>query len=446
MRKILLILLTLTFFANGVVAKDLNPNEIIIAGKSSKSSKNDDKDFDTYNLLKLFGEVLKRAKEDYVEEVSDKKLIEAALNGMLSSLDPHSGYLTLKDWEDMQVTTNGEFGGLGIEVTMENGVVKVISPIEDTPAFKAGVKPGDLIIKIDGEPVFGQTLGEAVEKMRGKKGTDIKITIKREGQDAFDLKITRAIIKIKSVKSELKDGDIGYIRITSFSRNVGSLVKKAIKKIEKESKGKVIGYILDLRSNPGGLLDEAVSVSDVFLSKGEIVSTRARRKEETQRWSARNGDAIDGLPLVVLINDGSASASEIVAGALKDHKRAVVVGTKSFGKGSVQTVIPMDKYGAIKITTQRYYTPSGTSIQGTGIEPDIEVKPGQYKEYEFERVSEAKLKGALKNDQKKDKKKKDSKKADKKSKDGEKDDHVISDYQLLRATDILKALAIYGKK
>ncbi|OPZ76819.1 MAG: Carboxy-terminal processing protease CtpA precursor [Alphaproteobacteria bacterium ADurb.Bin438] len=438
MRKILLILITLNFLNSVAFANDLDVNNVILADTTKKESKIEDKDFDTYNLLKLFGEVLKRAKEDYVEEVSDKKLIEAALNGMLSSLDPHSGYLTLKDWEDMQVTTKGEFGGLGIEVTMEGGLVKVISPIEDTPAFKAGVKPGDLIINIDGAPVFGLSLGEAVEKMRGKAGTDIKISIKREGQDVFDLKIKRDIIKITAVKSELKDGNVGYVRITSFSQNVGYMVSDAIKKINKESKGKVIGYILDLRSNPGGLLDEAVKVSDVFLEKGEIVSTRARKEKDTQRWSATAGDALNGLPLVVLINDGSASASEIVAGALKDHRRAVVVGTKSFGKGSVQTVIPMDKYGAIKITTQRYYTPSGTSIQGTGIEPDIEVKAGQYKEFTFERIGEAELKNALKNEQVNGKK-------DNKNGNDEEKENIITDYQLLRATDILKALALYGK-
>ena len=450
MKKLLLLLIAITL-GSEAFAEDLPTSRQIIAqkaGKNTVAKKKEDADFDTYRMLKLFGEVLKKTKEDYVEEVSDKKLIESALNGMLSSLDPHSAYLTLKDWEDMQVTTKGEFGGLGIEVTMEGGLVKVISPIEDTPAFKAGIKPGDLITSLDGVPVLGLTLNEAVEKMRGKPNTKIKITVKREGQDAFDLTLTRAIIKLTLVKSELKDNNIGYIRITSFAEKVAYLVQEAVKKLNKEAKeknkdNKIIGYILDLRNNPGGLLDESIKVSDLFLEKGEIVSTRSRRANETQRWTATSGDIINGLPLVVLINDGSASASEIVSGALKDHHRAIVVGTKSFGKGSVQTVIPMDKYGAIKLTTQRYYTPSGTSIQGKGIEPDIEVKQGQYKEYNSGRFSEADLNNSLVNEQDKDKKQNADIKKDSGEEKGK--EKVVNDYQLLRAMDIVKALAIYDR-
>ncbi len=324
-----------------------------------------DQDSDTYRLLALFGDVFEKVRKDYVEEVTDQKLVESALNGMLSSLDPHSGYLNDESFKDMQVQTKGEFGGLGIEVTMDSGWVKVVSPIDDTPAHKAGIKPGDYITHIDGTAVMGLSLNEAVDKMRGKPGTDIKLTIRRKSvPEALDITLTRAIIKIKPVRYEVKEEDkIGYIRINTFSEKTTESVKKAVKEITKELGDKPIGYIIDLRNNPGGLLDQAVAVSDLFLESGEIVSTRSRNPEDTMRFNAKPGDIAEGLPIVVLINDGSASASEIVAGALQDHKRAVIAGMKSFGKGSVQTIIPIVNHGAIRITTARYYTPSRVSNQ-----------------------------------------------------------------------------------
>ncbi len=355
---------------------------------------------ETYRLLNLFGDVFERVRAEYVEEVTDEELIEAALNGMLTSLDPHSGYLNAKHFKDMQVQTRGEFGGLGIEVTMENGWVKVVSPIDDTPAFRAGLQPGDFITHLDGEQVMGLSLNEAVERMRGPVNTDIKITVRREGVEPFDVSITRDVIRIQSVKAKLED-TIGYIRITSFNERTEAGLKAAIAEIGREAKAagkQVAGYVLDLRNNPGGLLDQAVAVSDAFLERGEIVSTRSRRAEETQRFNAHAGDIVDGLPVVVLINDGSASASEIVAGALQDHRRALLLGTKSFGKGSVQTVIPLPGHGAMRLTTARYYTPSGRSIQAVGIEPDIKVTQARIEALTpAERRSEANLRGALDN-------------------------------------------------
>src|SRR5437870_3946902 len=329
---------------------------------------------ETYKQLILCGEVFERVRAEYVEEVSDDTLIESAINGMLTSLDPHSNYLNTKNFNDMKVQTRGEFGGLGIEVSMENGLVKVVSPIDDTPAARAGLKPGDLITHLDGEPVQGMTLPEAVEKMRGPVSSEIKLTIRREGRDPFDVKLIRATIRIQSVRSHLEGDNIGYIRVTTFNEQTDTGLNNAMKNLKQQAGNKLVGVILDLRNNPGGLLDQAVAVSDAFLEKGEIVSTRGRRSEDAQRYNARPGDIASGLPMAVLINGGSASASEIVAGALQDHHRAVVIGTKSFGKGSVQTIIPLAGHGAMRLTTARYYTPSGRSIQARGIDPDIVVE------------------------------------------------------------------------
>jgi carboxyl-terminal processing protease len=335
---------------------------------------------DTYRELNLFGDVFERVRSDYVEPVDDAKLIDAAVNGMLTSLDPHSSYMDAETYKDMQVQTRGEFGGLGIEVTMEDGLVKVVSPIDDTPAQRAGIKTGDLISQINGQPIQGLTLNQAVDLMRGPVNTPITVTVLRKDTQPFDVTMKRDIVRIKSVKTTMK-GDVGYIRITTFNEQTDSGLEKAIAQINQQAGGakKVAGYVLDLRNNPGGLLDQAISVCDAFLDHGEVVSTRGRRSDDIQRYNARSGDLIGGKQVVVLINGGSASASEIVAGALQDHQRATVMGTRSFGKGSVQTIIPLSggADGAMRLTTARYYTPSGRSIQATGIEPDIVVEqPG----------------------------------------------------------------------
>jgi carboxyl-terminal processing protease len=328
-----------------------------------------------YRQLDLFGEVLERVRSDYVEKPDDSKLIEAAINGMLTALDPHSSYMNPKHFRDMQVQTRGEFGGLGIEVTMENGVVKVVSPIEDTPASKAGLMSGDLITALDKEQIQGLTLQEAVEKMRGPVNSPITLTIVRKGvEDPFDVKVTRDVIHINPVKYNAEGDDVGYIRVTTFNEQTTANLQKAIEDLKKQLGPKLKGYVVDLRNNPGGLLDQAISVSDAFLDQGAIVLTRGRNLEETQRSNARPGDMTDGKPLIVLINGGSASASEIVAGALQDHHRATIVGTRSFGKGSVQTIIPLGSNGALRLTTARYYTPSGRSIQAKGIEPEVVVE------------------------------------------------------------------------
>src|ERR1700732_170364 len=332
---------------------------------------------ETYKQLNLFGDVFEKVRSDYFDEVSDDTLVEAAINGMLTSLDPHSNYLNAKNFSDMRGQTRGECGELGIEVSMENGLVKVVSPIDDTPAARAGLKPGDLITHLDGEPVQGMTLPEAVEKMRGPVSSEIKLTIRREGRDPFDVKLTRATIKIQSVRSHLEGDNIGYIRVTTFNEQTDTGLNNAMKSLKQQAGNKLVGVVLDLRNNPGGLLDQAVAVSDAFLEKGEIVSTRGRRGEDAQRYNARAGDIAAGLPMVVLINGGSASASEIVAGALQDHHRAILLGTRSFGKGSVQTIIPLPGHGAMRLTTARYYTPSGRSIQAKGIDPDIIVEPAK---------------------------------------------------------------------
>jgi len=330
----------------------------------------------TYSQLNLFGDVFERVRASYVEKPDDAKLMEGAINGMISSLDPHSRYMNAKGWSDMQETTQGEFGGLGIEVTMEDGVVKVVAPIDDTPAAKAGIMSGDAIIQIDDESIQGMTLDQAVSKMKGQPDSRIRLKIIRKGADMpVDVAIVREVIRVRPVRFRTEGGDIGYIRITSFNEQTTDGLRKAITEISKAiPSDKLAGYVVDLRNNPGGLLDQAVSVSSAFMARGEVVSTRGRTPEETQRFVARGGDLTKGKPLVVLINGGSASASEIVAGALHDHKRATLIGTRSFGKGSVQTIIPLgSNNGALALTTARYYTPSGKSIQAQGVSPDIEV-------------------------------------------------------------------------
>ena len=331
---------------------------------------------DTYAQLNLFGEVFERVKADYVEKADDSKLIEGAINGMVTSLDPHSRYMNDKAWRDMQETTQGEFGGLGIEVTMEDGLIKVVAPMDDTPAKKAGILSNDLISEIDGEAVQGLSLEQAVNKMKGPVNTKTRLKVIRKGLDApLDVSIVREIIRVRPISYHTDGGDIGYIRISSFNEQTTDGLKKAIADIAKEiPSDKLAGFVVDLRNNPGGLLDQAVSVTSAFMARGEVVSTRGRTPEETQRYTARGGDLAKGKPLVVLINGGSASASEIVAGALHDHKRATLIGTRSFGKGSVQTIIPLGTgNGALALTTARYFTPSGHSIQALGVKPDIEV-------------------------------------------------------------------------
>jgi carboxyl-terminal processing protease len=411
-----------------------------------------------YQLLELFGDVFERVRADYVEETSDEELVEAAIQGMLSSLDPHSSFLNKKHFKDMQVQTKGEFGGLGIEVTMENGYVKVVSPIDDTPAFRAGVQAGDYVTHLDGKPVLGLTLSKAVERMRGKVGEAIKLSIRRKGKEAFDVEIIRDKIKIRSVRSR-NDEDIGYIRITSFSEQTNTGLRERVEKIQESTGDKLKGYVLDLRNNPGGLLDQAIAVSDAFLERGEIVSTRGRTAENGQRFHAKAGDLANGLPIVVLINGGSASASEIVAGALQDHGRAVLMGTRSFGKGSVQTIIPLGRSGAMKLTTQRYFTPSGRSIQAKGIDPDILVEQAKVEKIKpVRKRSEADLRGALTNGQDEEKKKVDGKdtdkadekntdKADVKPEEKEKVGIMIrDDYQLARALDLIRGISLYRNR
>lgn len=398
---------------------------------------------ETYRLLNLFGDVFEQVKTKYVEKVDDKQLIEAAINGMLTSLDPHSSYLNMDNFEEMQVDTRGEFGGLGIEVTMEEGFVEVISPIYDTPAEKAGLQPGDFITHIDGTAIRGKTLNDAVEMMRGKVNTDIILTIIRKGEQApFDVTLTRAVIKIQSVRAEVKE-DIGYIRITKFNEQTFSGLQRAIGDMRDQIGPEIKGLVIDMRNNPGGLLDQAISVSDAFLDKGEIVSTRPRDTENTERYNARTGDLAEGLPMVVLINDGSASASEIVAGALQDHRRAVIMGTRSFGKGSVQTILPMPGNVALRLTTARYYTPSGKSIQEVGIVPDIIVPQARVESLESDvRRSEASLSGALRNE---DEGTSDAEK-DANSRRDDAEQLSIDDYQLSRALDMIRGISLFGPR
>ena len=416
---------------------------------------------DIYRELDLFGQVLERIRSDYVEEVNDQQLIEAAINGMLSSLDPHSSYLNAKNFRELQTSMRGEFGGLGIEVTMEGGLVKVVAPIDDTPAARAGIKSGDLIVQIDNEPVIGLTLSEAVEKMRGPVGSSIKLTVRREGRDPFDVTLTRAKITVQSVKSRLIGNDIGYIRITSFTEQTDTGLVSAFKSLRQQSGNKLAGIVLDLRNDPGGLLDQAVAVANAFIDKGEIVSIRGRKPQSAQRFNAQPDKEISGgLPVVVLINGGSASASEIVAGALQDHHRAVLMGTRSFGKGSVQTIIELSDHSAMRLTTARYYTPSGRSIQAKGIEPDIVVEAAKIEKVDGgETRHEADLKGALPNP---DAPKQDGSKPPAPAPQNKPDqsgqgggskpsptgpDLIGSeqDYQLERAVDLLRGLAMFGK-
>ena len=392
---------------------------------------------ETYKELNLFGDVFEKVRSDYVDDVSDDTLVEGAINGMLTSLDPHSNYLNTKNFNDMKVQTRGEFGGLGIEVSMENGMVKVVSPIDDTPAAHAGLRPGDLITHLDGDPVQGMTLPEAVEKMRGPVSSEIKLTIRREGKDPFDVKLVRATIKIQSVRSHLEGDNIAYVRITTFNEQTDVGLNNAMKNLKQQAGGKLLGVILDLRNDPGGLLDQAVAVADAFLEKGEIVSTRGRRSEDAQRYNARPGDIAAGLPIAVLINGGSASASEIVAGALQDHHRAILLGTRSFGKGSVQTIIPLPSHGAMRLTTARYYTPSGRSIQAKGIDPDIVV--------EAAKIEKTPEKGEAKVTTASDLKRDDS--GDGGTEQSSVDPSIMgtpADYQLTRAVDMLRGIALFN--
>lgn len=434
----------------GAITLPAHAQEERMAGSKSQSasSKNNQ---DTYKQLHLFGDVFERVRAQYVEPIEDSEMIESAINGMLSNLDPHSSYLDEDDFKDMQIRTKGEFGGLGIEVTMDNGLVKVVSPIDDTPAFRAGVMAGDLVTHLDDEPIMGMTLSEAVDKMRGKVGTSIELTIRREGEkELLKIKIIRDTIKIRPVRHRV-EGNVGYIRITTFmNEHADKDVIKAIKDIKEELGDNLTGFVIDLRNNPGGLLDQAVAISDIFLDKGEIVSTRGRHERDTKRDNASKGDMAEGLPIVVLINGGSASASEIVAGALQDHRRAIILGTTSFGKGSVQTVIPLPGHGAMRLTTARYYTPSGRSIQAKGIEPDIMVEQAHVESLNYRALRESDLHGALDNDknEKKEpidhKNKKEDLPKDKTS-DKETDDKT-EDYQLARALDLLRGVSLYNKR
>ncbi|MEO1459194.1 MAG: S41 family peptidase [Pseudomonadota bacterium] len=399
----------------------------------------------TYQYLDLFGDIFERVRVAYVEDVDEQKLIEAAINGMLSSLDPHSSYLPPENFADIREQTKGEFGGLGIEVTMENGFVKVVAPIDDTPAATAGVEAGDFITHIDGESVLGLSLADAVDQMRGPVGSQIVITVSREGaEEPFDIEITRDTIKIRAVRART-EGNVGVLRLTTFNEQTATNLAEGIEKVKKELGDDVLGYVIDLRNNPGGLLSQAIEVSDAFLEAGEIVSTRGRDLEEADRVNARAGDLAEGKPLVVLINEGSASASEIVAGALQDHRRAIIVGAKSFGKGSVQTIMRLGDNGAMKLTTARYYTPSGRSIQALGIEPDILVEERRITAEEEAAAnrrsrSEADLRGSLENQLSDD---------EKEQLEEERARHEATaklraeDFQLAYALDLLTGLSVY---
>jgi carboxyl-terminal processing protease len=388
---------------------------------------------ETFRQLELFGDIFERIRSFYVEETTDKELIESAINGMLQSLDPHSSYLNEERFRDMQVQTRGEFGGLGIEVTMEQGFVRVVSPIDDTPAARAGIEAGDLITHLDGSTVLGLNLTDAVDKMRGRVGSGIKLTIRREGREPFDVTVTRDVIRIQSVRSHI-EGEVGYLRVTTFNEQTDTGVKREIAKMRKELGDSMIGLVLDLRRNPGGLLDQAIKVSDAFLERGEIVSTRGRDDGDAQRFNAKTGDLIKGLPMVVLINGGSASASEIVAGALQDHNRAVVMGTRSFGKGSVQTIMPVPGHGAMRLTTAAYFTPSGRSIQKIGVTPDIVVQQVRIETTsEPARVREKDLHNARSGD---------NAKPNAAATGGTSQD--TTDYQLARAVDLLKGISLYN--
>jgi carboxyl-terminal processing protease len=395
MRKTSLILLGAA--AGAALTLVTTQPRIVFDGSSAKAAA-----ADTYRQLSLFGDVFERVRADYVEKPDDAKLVESAINGMLAGLDPHSSYMDAKSFRDMQVQTRGEFGGLGIEVTMEDGLIKVVAPIDETPAAKAGVMANDIISHLDDEPVQGLTLNQAVEKMRGPVNTRIKLKIIRKGSDKpVDITITRDVIRVRSVRSNMNGDDVAFIRVTQFNEQTTEGVRRAINDLSTQAGDKLKGFVIDLRNNPGGLLDQAISVSDAFLERGEIVSTRGRNAEETQRFNARAGDLTKTKPIIVLINGGSASASEIVAGALQDHKRATIIGTRSFGKGSVQTIIPLGSgNGALRLTTARYFTPSGRSIQAKGITPDIEVLQDVPEELKArtDTRGESSLRGHLKGD------------------------------------------------
>lgn len=408
-----------------------------------------------FEELRTFTEIFGRIKQDYVEQVSDKKLLEDAIRGMLSGLDPHSAYLASEEYKELQEGTTGQFGGLGIEVGMENGFVKVVSPIDDTPAHKAGIKAGDLIVRLDDKPVKGMSLAEAVKMMRGEPGSKIVLTVVREGAEApLKFEITRDIIKVKSVKSRLLEKNYGYVRISSFQSGTGEGLLEAIAELKKENDSPLKGIVLDLRNNPGGVLNAAVDVSDAFIESGLIVYTEGRIKNSEMRFNATPDDVLNGAPIVVLINGGSASASEIVAGALQDHKRAIIMGEKSFGKGSVQTILPTSNGAAVKLTTARYFTPSGRSIQAEGIEPDVtlaRVKLEALEKAQVEGIKEADLSGHLTNGNKQDKKSEDDGKDDEKetldrNSDDTGPDIDVRDYPLHEALNLLKGVSIWKTK
>ena len=411
---------------------------LAVPALTTAESRNKD---DLYRQLGLFGDIFQRVRESYVDEVDDKKLIEAAINGMLTSLDPHSSYLNSDNFSDMQVQTKGKFGGLGIEITMENGLVKIVSPIDETPAARAGLQPEDLIVAVDKQPIMGMTLSDAVDLLRGEVGSSVTVTVKRGTKEPFDISLTRDTIKIRSVRAKVFD-EIGYLRITTFSEQTSPGLNKEVEKMFTEHGDRLKGFVLDLRNNPGGLLNQAIEVSDAFLDRGEIVSTRGREDQDISRAFARDGDIARGLPIVVLINSGSASASEIVAGALKDHQRAVLMGTRSFGKGSVQSVIPVSGRSAMRLTTARYYTPAGISIQAKGITPDVEVELARIETLDGGNMREENLRGAL------DKSTTSGAKGatTKDGKDTATADQSEIDYQLARALDLIRGVTIFNKK
>ena len=441
-----LIILILGFIAGGIFFNQIDKTALMAQAKNSSEDKNR-----VYEQLNLFGEVFDRIRSGYVEDVNSSDLISAAIRGMLTSLDPHSGYMPPESFQDMQVDTRGAFGGLGIEVTQEDGFVKVVSPMDGTPASEAGIQSGDFITHVDGEAILGLTLSEAVDKMRGPVGSEVSLTIVRNlDEEPFDIVIIRDVIKLTAARVRVED-DVIIVRVTTFNEQTTPNIKKGIKEKIDELSGKdnVSGFIIDLRNNPGGLLSEAISVSDMFLNQGEIVSTRGRNNGQAKRYSASKGDLAENKPIIVLINGGSASASEIVAGALQDHKRAVILGTKSFGKGSVQSVIPLGENGAMRLTTARYYTPSGRSIQALGVVPDIIVEqlPRLNKEKEEDepstRVTEADLKGALSNDRLSDEEK--ELLAKEKKIQLKKIQRRKTDNQLSFALDVISGLNIYGR-
>ena len=441
-----LIILILGFIAGGIFFNQIDKTALMAQAKNGSEDKNR-----VYEQLNLFGEVFDRIRSGYVEDVNSSDLISAAIRGMLTSLDPHSGYMPPESFQDMQVDTRGAFGGLGIEVTQEDGFVKVVSPMDGTPASEAGIQSGDFITHVDGEAILGLTLSEAVDKMRGPVGSEVSLTVVRNlDEEPFDIVIIRDVIKLTAARVRVED-DVIIVRVTTFNEQTTPNIKKGIKEKIEELSGKdnVSGFIIDLRNNPGGLLSEAISVSDMFLNQGEIVSTRGRNNGQAKRYSASKGDLAENKPIIVLINGGSASASEIVAGALQDHKRAVILGTKSFGKGSVQSVIPLGENGAMRLTTARYYTPSGRSIQALGVVPDIIVEqlPRLNKEKEEDepstRITEADLKGALSNDRLSDEEK--ELLAKEKKIQLKKIQRRKTDNQLSFALDVISGLNIYGR-